>query len=328
MCGAHNSAAPEGITRHVKTIGEVEPCKLAIKAVAPMRKFVALKEFIQRVDNFVNEIKGKVVRLSGIYERSDVMFSIYPGNGARFANHVDNTTMDGRILTVVAYLNPGWEEDWGGSLRIQKPEKYQTLENSDKKVKEYTDVFPQSGRIAMFYSSEVPHEVCPTWGREDRHACTIWYYDMEERKEAVKAAVDAGRGAEAAVAGIEAQTEARSFIAELMGKDKDIVDGSSVSSSSSSATPASIVPTPASGSSTSSSNDGDSDGSVITVEMLEELNRKVQNEISPEALKIVASITGRYNRCSWYVTAIAIGCLPICYWFGFVIYLLVNRNCL
>ena len=113
MCGAHESAAPEGVTRHIQTIGEVEPCKLAIKAIAPIRKFAALKEFIQRVDNFVHELKPKVTRLNGIYERSDVMFSIYPGDGARFANHIDNTTQDGRVLTIVCYLNPEWNVDYG-----------------------------------------------------------------------------------------------------------------------------------------------------------------------------------------------------------------------
>ena len=29
MCGAHRSA-PEGVTRHVKTKGELEPCKLKV----------------------------------------------------------------------------------------------------------------------------------------------------------------------------------------------------------------------------------------------------------------------------------------------------------
>jgi hypoxia-inducible factor (prolyl hydroxylase) len=59
-------------------------------------------------DKIVEELKPKVKKLSGIYERSDVMLSNYPGDGSRFANHIDNTTDDGRRLTLVVYLNPGW----------------------------------------------------------------------------------------------------------------------------------------------------------------------------------------------------------------------------
>ena len=35
------------------------------------------------------------------------------------------------------------------------------------------DIYPESGRLAMFLSAEMPHEVMPTFG--DRHAITIWY---------------------------------------------------------------------------------------------------------------------------------------------------------
>lgn len=270
MCGAHpQDSAPEGVTRHIQTIGEVEPCKLAIKAIAPIRKFSALKEFIQRVDEFVTELKPKVKKLNGIYERSDVMFSLFPGNGSRFANHIDNTTSDGRMLTVVAYLNPNWNPENGGQLRVQLPQKYKetcTLDltkDSDQSV-EYVDVFPECGRVILFYSSEVRHEVMPAY--KDRHACTIWYYDTEERKEAVKKAIDGGKSSLAAIASIEAQTEARTFIADLMGKDEKIENSNELM-----------------------------DATIISTELLNELNNKVQNQLSKEALGIVASITGAAN---------------------------------
>ena len=50
MCGGHQGMAPEGVTRHVKTKGELEPCKLNVKAHAPMRKFAALKELVGNCD--------------------------------------------------------------------------------------------------------------------------------------------------------------------------------------------------------------------------------------------------------------------------------------
>lgn len=84
MCGGHTqqhgtSAATEGVSRAVKTIGEIEPCKLEIKASAPIRRFNALKEVIGACDKIVDELKERVDKVKTVYERSDVMLSIYPG---------------------------------------------------------------------------------------------------------------------------------------------------------------------------------------------------------------------------------------------------------
>lgn len=46
MCGGHSSAAPEGVSRTIRTIGEIEPCKLEVKKQAPIRKFAAMKELV------------------------------------------------------------------------------------------------------------------------------------------------------------------------------------------------------------------------------------------------------------------------------------------
>lgn len=43
--------------------------------------------------------------------------AIYPGAGARFARHIDNTADDGRRLTMLCYLNPHWKKHHGGALR-------------------------------------------------------------------------------------------------------------------------------------------------------------------------------------------------------------------
>ena len=243
MCGGHKAGAPEGVTRIIKTAGEIEPCRLEAKARAPMRKFGALKELVASCDRLMDELKLVVPDVSGVYDRSDAMLANYPGEGSRFARHVDNTTQDGRRVTMLVYLNPGWTTDKGGALRLTPP-------NTSTAV----DVFPECGRLAIFNSAIMPHEVMPTWG--DRHAITIWYYDAAERAESLRRAKDSGRAESAAKAGADAQREAKHFIGDLMGGD-----------------------------------DIDTLGGEPSPEELTALANKVQ-DLSPEALGIVASITG------------------------------------
>eukprot|EP01038_Epipyxis_sp_PR26KG_P009498 gene9498-12795_t len=209
LCGGHNTAPEsQGVTRVIKTIGEIEPCKLEVKASAPIRRFAAIKELVAASDKLVEELKLKVEKLSGIFERSDAMLANYPGKGARFANHIDNTTGDGRRLTVLIYLNPDWDSSNGGALRITPPHP-----NADS-----VDVFPNGSRLALFYSAEIMHEVLPTY--DDRYAITIWYYDVKEREAALLAAKESGKGSAAAVTSIESQIKAKEFISELMGGDE------------------------------------------------------------------------------------------------------------
>jgi hypothetical protein len=44
------------------------------------------------VDALMESMKTQCASLSGVYERSDAMLAVYPGEGARFAKHIDNTT--------------------------------------------------------------------------------------------------------------------------------------------------------------------------------------------------------------------------------------------
>jgi hypothetical protein len=107
----------------------------------------------------------------------------------------------------------------------------------------------------MFFSSEVAHEVRPTY--HERHALTIWYYDTEERKRTVDAALKEGSASMmAAKTSVEAQREAKDFIGVLMGGDE--VSG---------------------------------DGGEPTEFELRDLALRVTN-LSNEALQMVASITG------------------------------------
>ena len=49
------------------------------------------------------------------------MVAVYPAEGARYARHCDNPDRNGRKMTVILYLNPGWEQRMGGNLHIFRP---------------------------------------------------------------------------------------------------------------------------------------------------------------------------------------------------------------
>ena len=51
--------------------------------------------------------------------------------------------------------------------------KKSATEEEDDSSTAAVDIYPESGRLAMFLSAEMPHEVMPTFG--DRHAITLWY---------------------------------------------------------------------------------------------------------------------------------------------------------
>ena len=51
------------------------------------------------------------------------------------------------MLTVLCYLNPQWDPKLGGALRLHAPSGP-------------VDLCPAGGRIAMFWSDQMPHEVC------------------------------------------------------------------------------------------------------------------------------------------------------------------------
>eukprot|EP00981_Chlorochromonas_danica_P014445 scaffold8015_cov165-Ochromonas_danica.AAC.3 len=315
-----NHAAPEGTSRHVKTFGEIEPCKLQIKAKSPLRRFSALKELILVIDTLVAQLRSINPVLAGLYERSDVMLSVYPGSGSRFANHIDNTTQDGRRLTVVTYLNPGWDEALGGALRVSEPRTKRTdwrlrpmmlpgrpadktssggqsfafllclslflmfyhhatfvfgliepvaeatvsVSNGEDEEKE-VDIYPAAGRVAMFYSSEVAHEVMPCYGH--RYALTIWYYDRNERLQALAEARNNNRVNKTSHYSAKHQEEAREFIAKLLhNEDRPVEVGHPMPRGGEEAEP--------------------------SEEELQALRHIVQNELSREAVEIVSSITG------------------------------------
>lgn len=93
--------------------------------------------------------------------------------GGRYVRHLDvrRGGVSGgpvRRLTAIVYLNDGWEADWGGQLRLYEPSGSEAGEGEAS-----VDVLPVYGRLVLFASEEVEHEVLPATKR--RVALTTWF---------------------------------------------------------------------------------------------------------------------------------------------------------
>jgi SM-20-related protein len=101
------------------------------------------------------------------------MLACYPGGGARFKRHVDNSpeAADLRVCTAILYLNGDWAPDHGGALRV-----YHGV------GEDYVEVEPRRGTLAIFWSHRVPHEVMPA--SRTRFAISVWMSVDPQRQQA------------------------------------------------------------------------------------------------------------------------------------------------
>jgi SM-20-related protein len=84
----------------------------------------------------------------------------YPGGGALYVRHTDALPDNNpRRVTAVIYLNPGWQPEHGGHLRLH--------------VAPPVDVEPTLNRLVVFVSERIEHEVRPSFA--PRLALTAWY---------------------------------------------------------------------------------------------------------------------------------------------------------
>ena len=74
-----------------------------------------LGRYLQKVDTLVAQLAPLVPELRGVASRSKAMVACYPGGGARYVRHCDNSCdsgegerCNGRRLTAILYLNPAW----------------------------------------------------------------------------------------------------------------------------------------------------------------------------------------------------------------------------
>ena len=95
-------------------------------------------------------------------------FAHYPP-GAFYKKHVDafkgNPRQDttNRVLSVVAYFNPGWLPEDGGELALF----------DEDQIEPFLTVTPAFATLVVFLSEEVPHEVRPA--KRDRYSIAGWY---------------------------------------------------------------------------------------------------------------------------------------------------------
>ena len=143
-----------------------------------------LHAYLQKVDTLIAQLGERSAQLAGIASRSKAMIACYPGGGARYVRHCDNSCdtgrgdrCNGRRVTAILYLNHGWWQPVdGGELRLFAP-------FAPKDVPPLCDVAPLANRLVLFYADyRVPHEVLPA--HKERMAITTWFFDKEEHARA------------------------------------------------------------------------------------------------------------------------------------------------
>lgn len=96
-------------------------------------------------------------------------FAMYPP-GSFYLRHLDQFQhVKYRVVTTILYLNDQWSEEDGGALRMYLPQ-----ENGEEVL---MDVYPEGGKLVVFLSGEIPHEVLPT--KKERISITGWFRDIE-----------------------------------------------------------------------------------------------------------------------------------------------------
>ena len=96
-------------------------------------------------------------------------FARYP-IGSFYKRHLDQFhAVPHRIVTLILYLNESWTEADGGQLRMYFPQ-----EDGSERME---DVLPLGGRLVVFLSEEIPHEVLPT--QKDRISITGWLRNID-----------------------------------------------------------------------------------------------------------------------------------------------------
>lgn len=101
-------------------------------------------------------------------KRFEAHYATYhPGDFYR--RHVDSFQgRASRVVSVVLYLNEHWQDTDGGELQVF---------NRDSRPEICGQVLPELGRMAVFMSEEIPHEVLPA--NRTRYSLACWFRQDE-----------------------------------------------------------------------------------------------------------------------------------------------------
>ncbi|MEG0187756.1 2OG-Fe(II) oxygenase [Algoriella sp.] len=118
--------------------------------------------FFEKINDFILYLN--MTCYMGI-EESEFHYAIYP-EGTFYQRHVDAFKNDDRrTLSIVLYLNDEeWKDEYGGQLTLYLPDE----NNTEKEL----NVLPLAGRIAIFDSKTIPHEVKKV--NRPRYSITGW----------------------------------------------------------------------------------------------------------------------------------------------------------
>ena len=110
-------------------------------------------------------------------EEYESHFAFY-APGAAYSKHLDRFhSDDARTVSVVLYLNEDWQTEQGGALRLypqqSPPQSPQQSPTQSPQENTSQDIYPEAGRIAIFLSADMPHEVLPA--TRDRMSLTGWF---------------------------------------------------------------------------------------------------------------------------------------------------------
>lgn len=97
-----------------------------------------------------------------------------PGRG--YARHTDqHRGTRARKISVVLYLNEDWQPDDGGELCLYRKDESDAAPTGRDRAEPVAKIEPVSGRLVVFCSDQVPHEVLPA--RRVRWSLTGWLRD-------------------------------------------------------------------------------------------------------------------------------------------------------
>lgn len=114
--------------------------------------------------NYLEDLKDYLNRrlFLGLFSYESHFAHYQPG--AFYEKHIDAFRgQSNRVLSLVTYLNDGWQASDGGELLIYSSEEDLVLEK----------VLPNSGTLVVFLSEEFPHEVLPA--SADRYSIASWF---------------------------------------------------------------------------------------------------------------------------------------------------------